>query len=180
MSATLGSPTSTCGQGAGQQENHVSMAGNQPLHWPSRRAFRRAGQPPATWSERMPLHRPTGVPARPPLAPSKQPRNPSSPPAAAAHLLESALKCGILLNVLPILVERGGADQPQLQAGGRAQGGWGRGRGSSSRGWVTVWGPPLEAGEAGTQTKTAQPASQVQPHRQLVAEQRTPPHASWG
>ena len=33
------------------------------------------------------------------------------------HLLEAPLQCGVLLDVLAVLVERGGADQPQLAAG---------------------------------------------------------------
>ncbi len=33
------------------------------------------------------------------------------------HLLEAPFQCGVLLDVLAVLVERGGADQPQLAAG---------------------------------------------------------------
>ncbi len=36
---------------------------------------------------------------------------------ADEHLLEAALQRGVLLDVLAVLVERGGADQPQLAAG---------------------------------------------------------------
>ena len=36
---------------------------------------------------------------------------------ADQHLLEAALQGGVLLDVLAVLVERGGADQPQLAAG---------------------------------------------------------------
>ena len=39
------------------------------------------------------------------------------------HLLEAALKGGVLLNVLPVLVQRGGANQAQLRGRGEVAGG---------------------------------------------------------